>query len=207
MRKFSIIICLIIAILSLCLSASTPPLDQSVIRTIHPKTNLYTTASLQNNVVIILPQNAFVTLIGEPFYQSELLWQEINYEQYNGFVLYNNLYVSLRNDTYSMRIVKATSKAMGQEIALYVTHDITSEHITVCDGTKLNLIVTDIDYGNFSKVEYLGNTYYVISTEITSGLSYNQTIAVIISSALCGAVLIAVFLTVIIKKSKLSKIK
>lgn len=205
MRKFPIIICLIIAILSLCLSASTPALDSPIIKTIHPNTNLYATSSLESNVVIAIPQNVTVTTIGEPFYQGEILWQEVQYIMYNGYVLSNNLYVSLHNDVYNLRIVKATTAVMGHNINLYTSHDSTSDNIAVCDGTKMNLVLDDIDYGAFSKVEYEGNIYYVLKSEVTEGLSFNQKIAVIIASVFCGLIIIALAITMIIKKRKIAK--
>ncbi len=205
MRKFSIITCLIIVFLSLCLSASTPAENNTTFKTIYPSTNLYTTSSLQSEVLITIPQNVIVTVINEPFYQNEILWQEVDYEKYNGYVLYNNLYVSMQNDTYTIKIVKATSANMGKDILLYESHDTNSQSIAISDGTKLNLIVNDIDYGIFSKVEYEGKAYYVVTAEITNGLSYNQTLAVIIVSALCGVILIIALVIIIKRKNRLKK--
>lgn len=205
MRKLSIILCLIIVILSLLLSASTPTEYNFTIKTIYPASNLYADSSLQGQVLIVLPQNATIVAVGEPFYQNDIRWQQAEYEGYNGFILYNNLYVSLQNDTYTIKIVKALSPKMGQGILLYDSHDFASEHIAVCDGTKLNLIINDIDYGQFSKVEYNGKAYYVESAHITSGLSYNQTLSLIIVSAFAAVVLFIVLALVISKRKKLKK--
>lgn len=207
MRKFPIIISLIIAILSLCLSAFTPPLDQSIIKTIHPNINLYQESSLESDVLIAIPQNASVTAVGTAFYQGELLWQEIEYIPYKGYVLYNNLYISLHDDVVSLKIVKATTLIMGKVINLYESHDVNAEKIEVCDGTKLFMVNDGIDYGEFSKVKYLGNTYFVIKNNITTGLSYNQIIAVYIASSLCAIIVISVGTMIIYKKRKILKIK
>ncbi|NCA92639.1 hypothetical protein EOM82_05230 [bacterium] len=204
MKKHSIIICLIIVILAVCTSASTPTSSNYLFKTIHPNTSLYFDASLLSEVLIDIPQNAEVTVVGEPFYQGEILWQKVEYAPFSGYVLYNSIYKSIENEPYNVRIVKAVSKSMGQKISLYVAHDASSEKIEVNDGTKLNLIITEVNYGDFQKVEYQSNTYYVLKDNITTGLSYNQLIAVILASALVVLLIATSLIIIMIRKRKLS---
>ncbi len=204
MKKHSIIVCLIIVILAVCTSASTISSDNYVFKTIHPSTALYTTPSLSSEVLIDIPKNAELIVKGEPFYQGEILWQEVEYSPFSGYVLYNNIYQSKTNEIYSIKIVKAVSKAMGQKISLYAAHDISSEKIEVNDGKKLNMIVTEVNYGNFEKVEYQSNTYFVLKENITTGLSYNQLIAVIIAAAFAVFVIATAVIIFLIRKRKLT---
>ena len=201
MKKHSIIICLIIVILAVCTSASTPDSDNYLFKTIHPNTSVYAEASLQSEVLIAIPQNAEVSVIGEPFYQGEILWQEVEYLPFKGYILYNSIYASRENERYNVKIVKAVSKAMGQKIPLFITHDIASDKIEINDGTKIVLIITEVDYGDFEKVEYQGNTYYVFKDNITSGLGYNQLIAVIISATLVVLVVATTLIIIMIRKN------
>jgi subtilase family serine protease len=82
---------------------------------------------------------------------------------------------------------------MGQEIKIY---DINSENgnviATVKDGTKLQRIVSDIDYGDFYEISFNNQRAFVQKKHATHSLTLNQKTALIVG-AVTLAVIAAVF--------------
>ena len=73
----------------------------------------------------------------------------------------------------------------------------------VHDGEKISVIDDGIDYGAFVLIEYDGERYFIYSDNVTTGLSYNQLIAVIIIAGVAGLIIVVSVVLMIIKRRKL----
>ena len=159
---------------------------------------------IQSNEIIEIREENFKNSKGE-------LWQKIVYNNvYEGYIPYGYIYFSTNNIGYTVQVVKARSMHIGEKINVYSYYTNDSEIIhTFTDGEKINLVVEQSkDYGDFSKVIILkdgkGEIGFVKTENITAGLSYNQTIAVILTGGLI-AILIIVGITVAIVMRKKRK--
>lgn len=159
---------------------------------------------IQSNEIIEIREENFKNSKGE-------LWQKIVYNNvYEGYIPYGYIYFSTNNIGYTVQVVKARSMHIGEKINVYSYYTNDSEIIhTFTDGEKINLVVEQSkDYGDFSKVIILkdgkGEIGFVKTENITAGLSYNQTIAIILTGGLV-AILIIVGITVAIVMRKKRK--
>lgn len=185
----------------LCAAA---PVNTQVYKVILPATPMYEESQLNAKVMILLPQNATVTLVGESFMYGDIEWQKISYTTYTGFVTARALYRSTKNENYNVEIAKAVSGKMGEDINLYATHSFSGEVVcTVNDGEQLRIICDGVDYGEFLFVEYNGDYYFAPAVNVTTGLSYNQLLAVIIASCSVGALIIVAVTVVVIRKKRI----
>jgi uncharacterized protein YgiM (DUF1202 family) len=193
------ILAVIIFIASL-LCASTPIYGYKAIL---PSTNLYLSSDINSEVVATIPQNASVTPIDKSFQVGEFNWQKVSYNTIEGYVLSHDLYESREAESYKIKKGKARSAEIGADINLYVSNDKGSGILGVIhDGEHINIVSTKVDYGEFVLIEYQGNTYFALNSNITTSLSLNQTLALIIggSAALLAVVIIIIFITVKNKK-------
>lgn len=131
-------------------------------------------------------------------------WVRITYSSKTGYVPKSYLYLSAGTEDSNFKVVKATGKSSSEKIKLYSYYQETSEVIgTVVDGEKLNLVSDGKTYGDFSKIVYDGKECYVKTENITTGLTYNQRLALIISvSLVCGLLLIGVISVIVFHKKK-----
>lgn len=153
-----------------------------------------------------IKRNEPVEVIGEPISGgNEKEWVKIRYnEEYEGYIPYSYLYKSAGNEDYDLQVVKATGKSTSEEIYLYSYYDETSDVIAkLVDGEKLDLIIDGKTYGEFSKVVYEGKTCFVKTEKITTGLTYNQRLALIISAALItGLCFVGIAVVLFIRSKK-----
>ncbi len=204
MKKGAKAVILVIAVLmtALFLCAAAPN-TQSTYKAILKDTLLYKEPDLSSEVLVKIPQNALVELNGNRITVNSKAWQPVKYTSFEGYVTAEGaLYSSLKNDAYDVLLAKATTKKMGNSVALYKTH---SENypakVSVHDGERLCIVQDGIDYGNFVMVEYDNEYYFVLKENVTTGLSYNQTLGVII--AVCFVVvIIGVIVTVFFVRRK-----
>lgn len=199
-----ILVAIVMTALFLCAAA---PVKEYTYKVILPDTPLYAEADLNSEVLIKIPQNVAVELDPDKpsFEAKNVTWQPVKYTNLEGYVVKEAIYASLKKDNYDVLLAKAKSKKMGESVLLYGTH---SENfpsmITVHDGERLCIIQDGVVYGdddNFYKVEFNNEYYFVLKDNVTTGLSYNQTIGVII--VVCFAVVIAaVILTVFLVRRK-----
>ncbi|NLL56427.1 MAG: SH3 domain-containing protein [Clostridiales bacterium] len=199
-KKVSIIITVILAVILLCASA---PYNRKVIL---PNTNLYSETDINSEVLAKIPQNATVRLIDDSFQVGEFNWQKVSYNTMEGYVLSHDLYQSKGEDSFSITKAKVRSSKIGKDINLYVSHDSSSQvGAVVHDGEKLNIWSTEVDYGDFVMVEYKGNTYFALKSNVTTQLSLNQTLALIIGGSAVALGIILVIILVSAKNKKLYK--
>lgn len=199
--KTTTIIVIIVAFCVICCAAT--PIDDRVYKTILPDTPLYKETDCESEILIKIPQNAVVEHEGDIIYIDSVGWRKISYTSFVGYVHADALYPSVANDNYTATTVKAISKVMGEDIKLFDSHTQNSQAVkTVHDGEKLRLIENGIDYGEFSLVEYESEFYFVHTSDITDGLSYNQLLAVAISSGFVGLLIIAVIVIIVVRKKK-----
>ena len=164
---------------------------------------LYKQADFDSDVLIDVSQNAKVEKVGEPFFVEDVSWQKVEYLSFTGYTLSINLYISDKNDNYRFTAVKAKSRYMGEAIGLYAAHtNSVPPEVYVNDGERLKLVNDSVDYSGFSRVEYNGQDYFVYSDCITAGLSYNESLALIIVGSVVGAVAIGLLILLVIRKRK-----
>ncbi len=168
-----------------------------------PDTPLYAETSSESEILIKIPQNAVVEIVGEKILTGETEWQKVKYTAFTGYVRNDAVYRSVANDNYMVTPVTVVSEKMGEDIGLYDTH--TSDAVavkTVHDGEKVRLISNGIDYGDYALIEYEVDFYFIRSSDITDGLSYNQKLAVIIAGCFVGALILVGIITIAVRKNK-----
>ena len=202
MKKTAIFILLTAVLASVLLGASSP-LNEYVYKTVLPDTPLYADSDFSSEELIAVPHNAEVEIIGEAFFVGDVEWQEVKYTLYTGFMPVTALYKSIKNDVYDVIIAKAASVKMGDKIALYLTHELkTTPAAYLFDGEQIRIIDNGIDYGDFYMAEYDGAYYFVLKENVTTGLSYNQLLALIISCCFVGVIIIAVVIVFVYRRRR-----
>ncbi len=186
-----------------CTLCAAAPVNSYVYKTVLPDTPLYAETSSESEILIKIPQNAVVEIVGEKILTGETEWQKVKYTAFTGYVRNDAVYRSVANDNYMVTPVTVVSEKMGEDIGLYDTH--TSDAVavkTVHDGEKVRLISNGIDYGDYALIEYEGDFYFIRSSDITDGLSYNQKLAVIIAGCFVGALILVGIITIAVRKNK-----
>lgn len=186
-----------------CTLCAAAPVNSYVYKTVLPDTPLYAETSSESEILIKIPQNAVVEIVGEKILTGETEWQKVKYTAFTGYVRNDAVYRSVANDNYMVTPVTVVSEKMGEDIGLYDTH--TSDAVavkTVHDGEKVRLISNGIDYGDYALIEYEGDFYFIRSSDITDGLSYNQQLAVIIAGCFVGALILVGIITIAVRKNK-----
>ncbi len=202
MKKTAFILLVAIVLASVLLGASSP-LDEYVYKTVLPDTPLYENTDFSSETLISVPHNAEVEVIGEPFFVGDVEWQQVRYTVYTGYMPSGAIFKSIKNDVYDVIIAKASSTKMGDKIPFYYTHNINTEPAGyLYDGEQLRIIDDGIDYGEFYMTEYDGNYYFVLKDNVTTGLSYNQLLALIISCSFAGAIIIAVVIVIVYRRRR-----
>lgn len=194
---------IITAITVFCTLCAAAPVNSYVYKTVLPDTPLYAETSSESEILIKIPQNAVVEIVGEKILTGETEWQKVKYTAFTGYVRNDAVYRSVANDNYMVTPVTVVSEKMGEDIGLYDTH--TSDAVavkTVHDGEKVRLISNGIDYGDYALIEYEGDFYFIRSSDITDGLSYNQKLAVIIAGCFVGALILVGIITIAVRKNK-----
>lgn len=203
MRKsiaLALVICTVFAVL---LFGAAAPVEEYTYKAILPDTPLYADSDLGADILIRIPQDAAVEIEGDPVMVGDVEWQRVSYTSLDGYVVKSALYRSLKNDSYDVVIAKASAQKMGEDIYLYDTHlEGAPVAATLNDGEKLRIIDNGIDYDGYLYVEYDGGYYFVRSEYVTTGLSYNETLAVIIAASFVGAVIIAAVIVFAVRKRK-----
>ncbi len=195
------IFAIILLLLFTSILCGASPIDKYQYKTILPDTPLYAESNEESTVLIKIPQNAKVTLLGENFIAGEKSWQKVLYTDLEGYLLTELLYPSIDNDNYTVRPMTVVSDSMGGEIPIYSSHtDINAPIKIVFDGEKVNLIEDGLDYGEYAKIEYEGEECFIFRKNITSGLSYNQRLAVIISSVFIGIAVVVAITIILLRK-------
>lgn len=200
---FKIFILIVVLLASTIFSASTPIYNYKVIL---PDTKLYLSPDLSSEVIAKLPQNAVVTMQGESFAVGEFVWQKISYNTIEGYVLSHDLYESREIESYNIKRGKARSKRVGEDIKLYVSNDIESDIGNVIhDGENIDIVITKIDYGEFFLIEYKGGKYFALKENVSTALSLNQMLALIIGGSALVATLVIITIVISVKNRKLYK--
>lgn len=175
-------------------------------KAILPDTKIYKESDINSEIIAMIPQNAIVEAISEKFEKDGRVWQEVSYNSIKGFTLFNDLYKSREEESFTIKHGKACSVKMGENIKVYKSNDMNSEIVYVLhDGEKLDIIDNGIDYGVFNLINYKGGRYFVLKANVTTSLSYNQRIALIIGLSSVGAVIIFLVIYFIVKNKKTNK--
>lgn len=200
---FKIFILVLTLLSATIFSASTPIYDYKVIL---PDTKLYLNADLSSEVIANLPQNAIVTMQGDSFAVGEFVWQKITYNTIEGYVLSHDLYESREIESYSIKRGKARSAKIGEDIMLYVSNDINSAVASVIhDGENIDIVITKIDYGDFVLIEYKSAKYFALKDNVSTALSLNETLALIIGGVALVIAIIIITIAISVKNRKLYK--
>lgn len=176
------------------------------------KTPLYSEASFSSEKIIPeIKQNETVEQIEQPISDGNgVKWVKIRYNShYEGYVPYTYLYYTVGGDGYEVYVAKVTGKKTGDGIKLYKYYDEKSEAGKVLhDGQKVSVVLEkNTSYGEYLKVIYDGEYYFVKSENVTTGLTYNQKLALIISGGLIGGGLAVAFTVIVLVRKKRASVK
>lgn len=197
MKKTAFVFIIIIIITMCCGAAST--------KAIHPDTPIFEDSDFDSSIVFYIPQNASVIIIEDEFTIDNTSWQKVQYGSYIGYVDASMLYQTENQTNLSVEQIKATSDKMGEKIKIYEANSAESDVITkVNDGTKLKKVINDIDYGNFYEISYNDKRAFIKKDNTTTGLTYNQKIALIIGAS---TISVLAFMFFIIRSTRKKRIK
>jgi len=147
-----------------------------------------------------------VILVEDDIAIDNVVWAKVQYGSYVGYVVQADLYEEKNPLSFSISTIKATSRIMGEEIKLYSANSTSSAVIAkVKDGTKLNLVTSEIDYGDFYEISYNNQRVFIEKKYATTGLTYNQKTALIIGAVTLVSIVLMFFIINYIYKSKKSK--
>ena len=201
-RAKTILILASVLLVVTLLCAATQGTTEVVYKTVM-ECPLYREADFASETVIAIPQNAVVEPIGDPFDQDGFSWRKIRYSGAEGYVLATDIFVSSKNDNYTFIVGKGKSRTMGEPIGLYSIHTENAEPVRyMYDGESVRIVDDGISYGKYLRVEYDGTYYYALADQVTTGLSYNQTLAIIIIGSVAGAVGIGLIVFFLIRRRK-----
>ena len=98
---------------------------------------------------------------------------------------------------------------MGENINVYRSHDENSEIIgTLTDGQKVDVLVDyslSLDYGEFTRIIYEDEIGFIKTVNITTGITYDQKLAIILLSSIIGALIVTAVIILVIRKGKMNK--
>ncbi len=195
--KKAVIIVLIIFIFLFSMNAAS-------VRALHPETPIFEEASFSSAVLFHIPQNAYVIELNDAFTQDNTSWQQVQYGSYVGFVDASALY-QIDDEVFSVSFsrIKATSRKMGEEIKLYAANSVDSSVVDkVKDGTRLQLVESAVDYGDFLEIVYNGQRAFIPKEHATASLTYNEKTALIIGAATLAVLTAMICLTLFIIRTR-----
>lgn len=173
---------------------------------------LYKEADFQSDIVLKeIKENEILELIGTEFKTTDgETWQKVKYnDAYEGYIPYSYIYFTTNNEGYTVQVVKAKSKSVGEKINAYKYYDDKSEiAYTFLDGEKINVIVEQsVNYGDYRKIIVMndGKSEFAFIKEenLTAGLSYNQLIAVIIASGFAVLlIMVGIIVAITVRKKR-----
>ncbi len=205
-RRAGIVVISTILLVVFCIFASAAAKPDTIKTLI--KTPLYAEPSYSAKTVVPeIKQNEKVEQLEQPILDAKgVQWVKIRYNShYEGYVPYSYLYFTVDNDGYEeIYVAKATGQKSSDEIKLYKYYDEKSETDKILhDGQKVNVVVEeDASYGDFIKIIYEGEYYFVKKDNVTTGLTYNQKLALIIAGGLIGGGLAVAFIVILLVKKK-----
>lgn len=201
-KKNVIIAAVIVAVLlaaALSLFASVPASAQETVRAAI-KCPLYKNPDFSAEIIAEIPQNAEVTPTGEVDVAGFI---RTTYGNVSGYVLARNLYRTsdpLGSETVTVRV---TSEKLG---ALVEIKEFPMESRTVAslkDGTKVQKVVGGVEYGDYSEIIYEGKQAFVPTANITDGVTYYQTVVIILCVAAFVLLVCSAAIVVYGKKHKI----
>ncbi len=202
-----LVLCIVAVFCCVIISAFAPVNTAKLIL----DTPLYSDASFDSEVVSEkIQQNETITIIGDSIYDvSGNRWQKISIYDKEGYVLYNYIYFTKETVDYDVTIAQVTATEMGEKINVYRSHDENSEIIgTLTDGQKVDVLVDyslSFDYGEFTRIIYEDEIGFIKTVNITTGITYDQKLAIILLSSIIGALIVTAVIILVIRKGKMNK--
>ncbi len=128
----------------------------------------------------LIPQNAEVSLTGDVDANGFI---QVAYGTMEGYVLARNLYRTsdeIGTDTVTVRV---TSEKIGTLVDIK-KYPMESETIaSLKDGTKVEKVVGGVEYGDYTEIIFNGERAFVPTVHITDGVTYYQTVVIILCVA------------------------
>lgn len=202
-----LVLCAVVVFCCIITSAFTPITTAKLIL----DTPLYSDASFDSELVSEkIQQNETITLVGDSIYDvSGNRWQKICIYDKEGYVLYNYIYFTKETIDYDVTIAKVTATEMGEKVNVYRSHYENSEIIgTLTDGQKVDVLVEhslSFDYGEFTRIIYEDEVGFIKTVNITTGITYDQKLAIILLSSVVGALIVTAIIILVIRKGKMHK--
>lgn len=128
----------------------------------------------------LIPQNAEVSLTGDADANG---FVQVAYGTMEGYVLARNLYRTSDEIGTETVTVRVTSAKIGSMIDIK-KYPMESETIaTLKDGTRVDKVVGGVEYGDYTEIIFNGERAYVPTVNITDGVTYYQTVVIILCVA------------------------
>lgn len=198
-KILSAVIVAVLLVFTVSFIAESPAAAQETVRAAI-KCPLYKTPDFSAEILAEIPQNAEVTPTGEV---DSAGFVRTTYGNVSGYVLARNLYRtadSIGSETVTVRV---TSGKLG---ALVEIKEFPMESRTIAslkDGTKVEKVVGGVEYGDYSEIIYEGKRAFVPTENVTDGVTYYQTVVIILCVAAFVLLVCAAAIIVYGKKHKI----
>lgn len=195
----AVVLTLAIIVIALAGVSVTPAKAQETVRAAI-KCPLYKNPDFSAEIVMEIPQNAEVITTGSVDNGG---FVQTTYGNVTGYVQARNLYRTsdaIGSETITVRV---TSEKLG---ALVEIKEFPMESKTIAalkDGTKVEKVIGGVEYGDYSEIIYEGKRAFVPTAYITDGVTYYQTVVIILCVAAFVLLVCAVAIIVYGKKHKI----
>ncbi|MBO7156034.1 MAG: hypothetical protein J6V83_01375 [Clostridia bacterium] len=192
MKKYLVVVIIITMLLSLNVVSMTAQAEGLTSYVLHDSVKVYSDLSL-TAVVATLDAHTEIEVLDAQKVEDEHYYK-IAYGDILGYVKSIYVYFSGGETTYDIFVAKAYGKGIGDSIKVYLSDDVKSVVIDeIIDGTTIN--VAECESDEFYIVIYEDGIGYVTQDSITTGLSYNQRVALAIGIICVVTVILILVIT------------
>ncbi len=164
----------------------------SVPYVLHNGVNLYADTTF-NDVVEELDANVEVEILDEVIIGGETYYKVFVNDK-TGYILAKYVYYTEKNGTYVIFTAKAYGDRVGGHVNVYVLPNTDAEiKCTLLDGTEMT--VAKSEYEGYYEVVLEDGVGYVKEENVTTSISYNERVALIIGIVACVTVILILLIT------------
>ncbi len=168
----AIVLILILACTSICVSFCSTTFYYALV-----PTALYKEADFSSEILANVPKNQVLTDVEK----VDDNWWRVTVYGKTGYMDNSAIYETTTNwqGKYTTMRVNAGGFSQAVNVYYYPTTD-SAVYTTLKDNVKLEVAVGGVDYGEYTEIKLDNNKYYIMSEDLTTGLTYSQIVAIIL---------------------------
>lgn len=198
------VIGIIIGVIAALTCAATPAYaDDATYCALYEGVSVYAACDRSSEVIVTLTLNQEVTVSATETVGS-VTFYKVSVGDIVGYSEATKMYKKYNASSYTVALARATRTAESEAIIVYSLPRDDSETVTVLsDGTVLDVVSQYDDY--FYVVQVDGANCYVKAENVTTGLTYYQTIAVVVGAVTLAAIAAIILIQNFTRKSSRTK--